>query len=162
MVCFSAVFFKDFTTCGLLRILTLFIRFEKHFSHYFFRFFSVLASAAHNLKFFFFFLFSPSFLGPQLKGLQAVCCCPHSSLMPCPFAFGHPFSFVSRFRVFVCYQVSFFPCNVQFTFNLISIFLISDTVFHPEKFDLDFILFFFCLFCLASYHPHAFLYFLSS
>lgn len=79
--------------------------------------------------------------GASIEGIPGCLLLPRSSLMLWPFGFVHPFSPVSHFRVFICYQVSFFPCNVQFAFNLISIFLISDSVFHPKKFDLHFFFF---------------------
>lgn len=137
MVCFSAMFFKDFTTWGLLWILNLFIKFEKHFSHYFFRF--SLCLLQHHMYWKHFFLsVLPHFPGASVKGISGCLLLPRSSLMLCPCRFVHPFSPASHFRVFICYQVSFFPCSVQFPFNLISIFLISDAAVHPRKFDLSF------------------------
>lgn len=158
MDCFSAMFFKDFTTWGLLWILNLFIKSEKHFSHYFFRF--SLCLLRHHMYWKHFFLsVLPHFPGASVKGISGCLLLPRSSLMLCPLGFVHPFSPASHFRVFICYQVSFFPCSVQFPFNLISIFLISDAAVHPRKFDLRF---FWCVFRLVPHRPHASLYVLSS
>lgn len=138
MVWFPVIFFKGFSTWCSLRILNLWVysvhQTWKQFQPLFLqKSFSVLALVAHILKQHFFpalWFPYPAFPGTSVTQISSCLLLSRSSLMLCPFCFVHPVSSVFHFRVFLAIKCPFL-CNVQFPFNRISIFLISDTVFHP-------------------------------